>query len=241
MKGALIIGEIKNRKDNDDIRYPLTLEFQFNPESLKRTLKIITPQEILGSHRRQENRQADPRDLKTDSHVGESISITARFDGKIGYGSPRRGSGEDSQIREDQKPYFNSNLLPVLSAIEKLMQPVETTLQTTAKKHHNPPKVLPLVFFWWGERRILPVKITQMTIIETEFSPELSPIRAEVNLEMEVLVPGSRSDDRIKTSYQYVQEKKKEHARMYAEGVNQSARQGFTEAMPQPQPTAANP
>ncbi len=73
-----------------------------------------------------------------------------------------------------------------------------------------------------------------MTINETEFSPELSPIRAEVNLEMEVLVPGSKSDKRIRSSYKYVQDKKNRQATKYFEGVNQSLRKRFVEAMPKP-------
>jgi Contractile injection system tube protein len=239
-KGALLIGEAKSDKQQDIQNEKFrTIEFQFNPESLKRTLKIVTPQERPGGRRRGENRQADPRDLKTDSHVGESISITARFDGKVGYGTKRTGKeyeGENQKwLREDTLPYLdNSNLLPVLSAIERIMEPIDTDLKKTAKGHKNPPKVLPLVFFWWGEYRILPVKITQMTINETEFDPELSPVRAEVNLEMEVLVPGSKSDKRIKDSYKYVQNEKKKQAKKYFgdPGVDQSLRTGFEKAVP---------
>jgi Contractile injection system tube protein len=240
-KGALLIGKPPKSDKEQDLQNTefSTIEFQFNPESLKRTLKIVTPQERLGGRRRGENRQADPRDLKTDSHVGESISITARFDGKVGYGTKRTGKeyeGEKQKwLREDTLPYLdNSNLLPVLSAIERIMEPADTVLKKTAKPHKNPPKVLPLVFFWWGEYRILPVKITQMTINETEFDPELSPVRAEVNLDMEVLVPGSKSDKRIEDSYKYVQEEKKKQEKKYFgdPGVNQSLRTGFEKAVP---------
>jgi hypothetical protein len=239
-KGALIIGEPKSDKEQDiqNTKF-FTVEFQFNPESLKRTLKIVTPQEIPGGGKRQENRQADPRDLKTDSHIGESISITARFDGKVGYGTERKEGEKGAEkayksqrLREDTLPYLSTgNLLPVLSAIEKIMVPVDTVLNKTGKAHKNPPKVLPLVFFWWGKNRILPIKITQMTINETEFNPELSPIRAEVNLEMEVLVPGSKSDKRIRNSYQYVQKKKKEQEDAYFGEINQSSRPQFEEAL----------
>ena len=119
-KGALIIGEPKSEKEQDIQNAKFSaVEFQFNPESLKRTLKIVTPQEKPGGRNRGENRQADPRDLKTDSHVGESISITARFDAKVGYGTKRKeGEGperayKEQRLREDTLPYFNSNLLPV--------------------------------------------------------------------------------------------------------------------------------
>jgi hypothetical protein len=234
-KGALVIGDPKSDEEQDiqNMKFS-TIEFQFNPESLKRTLKIVTPQEKPGGRNRGENRQADPRDLKTDSHIGESISITARFDNKLGDGTPIMDEARNELLEKEDLRYFNSHLLPVLSAIERIMEPVNTDLNKTAKAHKNPPKVLPLVFFWWGEYRILPVKITQMTINETEFSPELSPIRAEVNLEMEVLVPGSKSDKRIRSSYKYVQDEKNRQATKYFEGVDQSLRKRFVEAMPKP-------
>jgi len=213
-KGALIIEKIKDRKEDDRLTYPLTIEFQFNPDSLKRTLKMVPAQEAPGEQgggggggaggggAGGSNRAADPRDLKNDSNLGESISITAFFDGK-----------------ED---YFNGNLLPVLSVLEKLMEPVETKQSDTKAAHVSPPKVLPLIFFWWGERRILPIKITQLSITETEFTPELAPIRAEASLEMELLIPLPGSDTRIANAYKYVAKKKKEAAQKYSENTNQA-------------------
>jgi hypothetical protein len=218
-KGALIIEKIEGRKEDDKLRYPLTIEFQFNPDSLKRTLKMVSPQEGPGQQGGAggsgagaaaagggappaNNRATDPRDLKNDSNLGESISITAFFDGK--------------------ENYLGGDLMPVLSILEKLMEPVETKQKDTKAAHVSPPKVVPLVFFWWGERRILPVKITQLSISETEFTPELTPIRAEVGLEMELLVPLSGSDLRIAEAYNYVSKKKSEAAQKYLEKVNQA-------------------
>ena len=223
-KGALIIEKIKDRKEDDRLTYPLTIEFQFNPDSLKRTLKMVPAQEAPGEQgggggggaggggAGGSNRAADPRDLKNDSNLGESISITAFFDGK-----------------ED---YFNGNLLPVLSVLEKLMEPVETKQSDTKAAHVSPPKVLPLIFFWWGERRILPIKITQLSITETEFTPELAPIRAEASLEMELLIPLPGSDTRIANAYKYVAKKKNEAAQKYSQNASQaSSKANYTKAV----------
>src|SRR5215210_7308181 len=216
-KGALIIEEIPDRKENekDKVRYPLTIEFQFNPDSLKRTLKMVPAQEAPGQQGGgaggnggagggppASSRAADSRDLKNDSNLGESISITAYFDGK-----------------ED---YFKGDLLPVLSVLEKLMEPVETKQSDSKAAHVSPPKVVPLVFFWWGERRILPIKITQLSITETEFTPDLAPIRAEVGLEMELLIPLPGSDARIVNAYNYVSKKKNEAAEQYSNNASQA-------------------
>ncbi len=83
-----------------------TIEFQFNPESLKRTLKIVTPQEKPGGRNRGENRQADPRDLKTDSNIGETISITARFDNKLGDGTPIMDEDRNKHTQERGSTIF---------------------------------------------------------------------------------------------------------------------------------------
>jgi hypothetical protein len=89
-----------------------------------------------------------------------------------------------------------------------------------------------LIFFWWGERRILPVKITQLSITETEFTPELAPIRAEVGLEMELLIPLAGSDTRIANAYKYVAKKKNEAAQKYSENASQaSSKSNYEEAL----------
>src|SRR5919202_10792 len=92
-KGALIIEEVYDRKEDDGLTYPLTIEFQFNPDSLKRTLKMVPAQEAPGQQggggdgggaarggppggggTPASNRATDSRDLKNDSNLGESIS-----------------------------------------------------------------------------------------------------------------------------------------------------------------------
>ncbi len=222
-RGALIMEDIKNRKDKDGINYPITIEFQFNPESLKRTLKIVTPNDTLGGNSKGENRHADPRDLKSDSYIGQTITVAARFDGKVGDG--------DSVSVNHVYSNFNGNLLPVIAILEKMMDPVETQKIKTSKKNVNPPKILPLIFFWWGENRILPVKITQMTVNETEFGPELFPIRVEMDFEMEVLVKGSNSDISIVNAYNYMTKKKDALVKTYVDKFAGVAKTSYSEAV----------
>jgi hypothetical protein len=213
-KGALIIEKIEDRKEDDNLTYPLFIEFQFNPDSLKRTLKMVSAQEAPGEQggggggAAASKRAGDPRDLKNDSNLGETISLTAYFDGK-----------------ED---YFKGNLLPVLSVLEKLMEPVETKKSDANAAHVNPSRVVPLVFLWWGERRILPCKITQLSITETEFTPELDPIKAEVGLEFELLIPLTGSDPRIVSAYTYVAKKKHEAAQEYSQNASRASSEANT-------------
>ena len=50
-------------------------------------------------------------------------------------------------------------------------------------RSENPP----LVLFVFGRKRVLPVNITSMNITETEFSPDLNPVRATVAVSLTVI------------------------------------------------------
>jgi hypothetical protein len=49
------------------------------------------------------------------------------------------------------------------------------------------PPEAPLTLFIWGIKRILPVRLTQLTITEEAFDSNLNPIRATVSLGLQVL------------------------------------------------------
>ena len=68
-----------------------------------------------------------------------------------------------------------SGLASQLAAIETLIYPTATSVQA------------PLVLFAFGRRRLLPVKLTELSIVEEAFDPMLNPIRAKVRLGLRVL------------------------------------------------------
>ena len=45
----------------------------------------------------------------------------------------------------------------------------------------------PLALFVWSKNRILPVRLTDLSVTEEAFDPALNPIRAKVSLGMRVL------------------------------------------------------
>ena len=45
----------------------------------------------------------------------------------------------------------------------------------------------PLVLFVWSKSRIMPVKVSDLSITEEAFDPNLNPIRAKVSLSLRVL------------------------------------------------------
>ena len=49
------------------------------------------------------------------------------------------------------------------------------------------PLEAPLTLFVWSVQRILPVRVTEFTITEEAFDPNLNPIRAKVSLGLHLL------------------------------------------------------
>jgi hypothetical protein len=49
------------------------------------------------------------------------------------------------------------------------------------------PMEAPLTLFVFGKSRVLPVRITDLSVTEEAFDPNLNPIRAKVSLGMRVL------------------------------------------------------
>ena len=76
-----------------------------------------------------------------------------------------------------------------------------------------PPDVLPIVLFIWGPGRVLPVRITGLTVKELEFDWLLNPARAEVDLSLEVLkrLP---SDSPARGVYDYTERQMRAVARL---------------------------
>jgi hypothetical protein len=72
-----------------------------------------------------------------------------------------------------------SGLLPAISALELLLYPVSGTLTVWVS----------------GARRLVPVRITEMQIVEQAFDPTLNPIRAEVAITLLVLKDADLAND----------------------------------------------
>jgi len=49
------------------------------------------------------------------------------------------------------------------------------------------PPEAPLTLFVWGVKRVLPVRVNELSITEEFFDPALNPIRARVRISMRVL------------------------------------------------------
>ncbi len=81
---------------------------------------------------------------------------------------------------------------PQLATLELLAQPASGDLRANqllaaAGTLEITPVEAPLTLFTWGSKRILPVRLTELTISEQAFDAELNPIRASVAIGLRVL------------------------------------------------------
>jgi hypothetical protein len=83
-------------------------------------------------------------------------------------------------------------LQPQLAALETMIYPPSDQLIANnnlakAGTLEIAPMIAPLTVFIWSKSRVMPVRITDFTITEEAFDPNLNPIRAKVSLGMRVL------------------------------------------------------
>jgi hypothetical protein len=85
-------------------------------------------------------------------------------------------------------------LHPTLAALELLLYPPSTqlilnkALSLLGSSIISPPE-LPLVLLVWGAPRVVPVRVTSITIAEQAFDQLLNPIQARVTLGLRALTP----------------------------------------------------
>lgn len=142
--------------------------FQYNPKNLSRTLQARTAGE---SNKREAQRLTGA--------PTESISLEAELDAT-------------DQLEVGDPIAATMGIHPQLAAMEMLIYPkmidvvVQTALLAVGTIEVNAAQA-PFTLFVWGQSRVLPVRISSFSVTEEEFDPLLNPIRAKVNLGLDVL------------------------------------------------------
>ena len=83
-------------------------------------------------------------------------------------------------------------IYPQLSALEMLVYPksalvITNTALLATGTIEVVPSAAPLTLFIYGWKRVVPVKLSSLSITETAHDPQLNPIRATVDLSLRVL------------------------------------------------------
>lgn len=149
-----------------------TVPFQFNPDSLTRTLQ---PQGIGP----EPGDRLEAQRLKGPPH--ETYKFEAEFDAAEQLAEPEAHPVEDE-----------SGLFPVLAALESAFYPsvgqlLDEDRMAALGMIEVAPVEAPLTVLVLGRNRVVPVRITEFTVTEEAFDTSLNPIRAKVSLGARVL------------------------------------------------------
>lgn len=147
-----------------------TIAFQYNPTTLRRTLQSNT---VGGA----EGDRAEA--VRFVGAAVETITLDAQFDATDGL-----DAGDATAI--------SMGIYPTLSALALLAYPTTQAVQAAQQLLQQGqvevmPALAPNVLLVWGKRRVLPVRVTQMSIIEQFFDSNLNPIQATVSLTLRVM------------------------------------------------------
>lgn len=147
-----------------------TIAFQYNPETLTRRLQ---PRVLGGGEGRGD--QA----IRLSGPPKETIQLTVELD------------ATDALERGDGSAIANG-IQPDLAALELLLYPPashvdELERRASAGELEIIPPEAPVTLLRWDSHRSIPVRVTEMAIVEEAHDPQLNPIRAKIDLTLEVL------------------------------------------------------
>ncbi|MFJ8531880.1 hypothetical protein [Streptomyces sp. NPDC093591] len=142
---------------------------QFNPDTLERSL---APQAAGGEGEGEGDRNEA---LRLKGPAEETWTFTAEID-----------STDQLEVAAPD------GIHPELAALEMLVHPTTAQLREATQEAKKgtieiSPIEMPLTLFTWGSKRVLPVRLTELSISETAFDVNLNPMRASLNIGMKVL------------------------------------------------------
>jgi hypothetical protein len=170
------------------IPLPNVIVFQYNPETMTHTWSQPAPTSSAGTE------GSNP--LAVQGMPGETFSFTIAMD-----------SNDDiaNGIQPGSALATASGLYSRLAALEMLLYPTGTTNAvlgavsaaissalggtSSGPTRTVPQSVMPVTLFIWGAGRIVPVRVTGLTITEKLYDSTLNPIHAEAQISLRVLTP----------------------------------------------------
>ena len=198
VKGGLILID----PASSTVQRVITL--QYNPDTLTRTLQ--TQSFSAGS---EGGNRAEALRLKGPPI--ETIKLDAEID------ATDQMEAGDSQTAQ-------TGIHAQLAALETIVYPSADQLDANnALSRSGTLEIVPmeasLTLFVWSKTRILPVRITDFSITEEAFDPQLNPIRAKVSLSLRVLsVDDLGFDSRGGSLFMIYQRQKEQLARQNRTG-----------------------
>ncbi|KAF0813713.1 hypothetical protein IGB42_02066 [Andreprevotia sp. IGB-42] len=192
------------------IPIPNIIIFQYNPETMSRSLTPWQPPQR--AIKWGENDSIDPAHRLDDLTRDQRLSLSQPFDPAETFSLTLELDATDALEAPDSHPVATlTGVADRIAAIEMLLYPPGDSLlggllgsvsasvsfsggglsgsfgADAGVETQLTRREVPIVLFFWGPGRIVPVRITSMTIEEQQFSPLLYPIRAKATLGVKVL------------------------------------------------------
>lgn len=147
------------------------ITLQYNPTTLTRTLQG----QNIGENG--DRSQA----LRLKGPPVETYKLDAEID-----------AADQLEFPDQNEEIKKNGITPILSALEIIVYPESSQLLANNSLAASgtleiAPTESPLMLFVWSKNRVLPVRLTDFSITEEAFDPNLNPIRAKVSLGMQVL------------------------------------------------------
>lgn len=146
------------------------IALQYNPDTLTRSLQVRGAGAESGDH---------VEALRLKGPPIETIKLEAEIDATDAM------EANDRQANE-------AGLHPQLASLETIVYPTSSHLNATNSEAGTgsleiAPAMAPLPLFVFGAKRIVPVRITELSITEEAFDANLNPMRAKLSLGLRVL------------------------------------------------------
>lgn len=147
------------------------ISLQYNSEKLTRSLQVQS------SGEESDRSQA----LRLKGPAVETFTLEAVLD-----------ATDQLEFPDANAAAVEAGLFPQIAAMETLVYPTSAQLRkqdalANAGTLEIAPIETPLTLFIWSRHRIVPVRITQLSITEEAFDPNLNPILANVSLSLRAL------------------------------------------------------
>lgn len=165
LKGGIVL------LDPDTSAVRRIINLQYNPDTLSRSLQVQGTSNEGGDR---------AEALRLKSPPVETIKLDAEID-----------IADQLELPTQNPNAVQFGIYPQLAVLETIVYPTSAQLQKNNTLAQSGtleilPMLAPLTLFVWSKNRIVPVRITDFSITEEAFDPNLNPIRAKVSLGMRV-------------------------------------------------------
>ncbi len=180
------------------------ITLQYNPESLSRSFQVKS---IGGA----ENDRSET--LRLTGPPVETINLDAEID-----------ATDQLEFPKNNETTVDEGIHPKIAALETIIYPSSNQIMSNNNLANSgtleiAPMESSLTLFIWSKNRIIPIRLTEISITDDAFDINLNPIRAKVSLGMRVLSIDDFGFDHIGGSlYMSYQQNKERLSKMMTSG-----------------------